>query len=112
MKQLILFALLACLVATSVAAREPAIDVTEPQTIDVWEVLIRGKLNRSEVVQLVGKPDVSMTGALTFNNRVKNADTDDVHALNVMFTNGERMPATYVGHLPNHNAGNPPPFTK
>lgn len=112
MKQFILFGLLACLVAPTAVAREPVIDVSKPQTIDVWDILIRGKLNRSAVVELLGKPDVSMTGSLTFNNRVKDADTDDLNALHVMFIHGERMPAAYVGHLPNQNSANSPPFAR
>ncbi len=91
-----------------------AIDVEEFKqlTEHEWAVLIQGKLNRSAVVALLGKPDVSMTGSLTFNNRVKDADTDQIHALNVMFLRGEHLPASYVGHLPNHDAGNAPPFVK
>lgn len=112
MKQFILFFLLACLAAPIAGAREPIINVNEPQTVDTWAVVIRGKLNRSAVVELLGKPDVSMTGSLTFNNRVKDPDTDEIRALHVMFTQGEKWSATYVGHLPNQDTGNPPPFAR
>ncbi|MBJ6984018.1 hypothetical protein [Luteimonas sp. MC1750] len=114
MKKFILFGLLACLASPVVFAQEatPIFDVSKPHTVDTWELLIRGKLNRSEVVKLLGKPDVAMTGSLTFNNRVQDADTDEIQALHVMFAHGEKFPASYVGYLPNHEAGNPPPFAR
>ncbi|MCD9046859.1 hypothetical protein [Luteimonas sp. MHLX1A] len=48
MKQFILFGLLACLVAPTAVAREPVIDVSKPQTIDVWDMAWMTSLPRSE----------------------------------------------------------------
>lgn len=103
MRKLILVGLLALLVTPMAMAQEPATitDEAKARTTAEWSLLIKGKLNRSAVIALLGKPSHVGPGTLYFNDRVRDADTGHLMALHVFFARGEMLPATNVSYIEN-----------
>lgn len=79
---------------------------TDARTIDEWQCVLVGNLNRSQTVRLLGKPSNASTGFLRYYDRVRDPDTDARYVLQVFYGNGEARPATSVQYFtfdPSHN---------
>lgn len=57
------------------------------KTLKQWHELLVGKLDRSQVIALLGAPAGAMAGLLTYEGLVLDPDTGRSHNLTIMFKN-------------------------